>query len=69
MDTYQHTTLMDALRQIPDPRKARGKRHDWLILLTLIASAVASGNQNVKWTHCQAQPNRPFSSASFLLIP
>jgi len=46
MDTYQHTTLMDGLRQIPDPRKARGKRHDWLILLTLIASAVASGNQN-----------------------
>lgn len=34
---------MDVVRQVLDPGEARGKRHDWLILLTPIASAVASG--------------------------
>jgi predicted transposase YbfD/YdcC len=42
----QHTTLMEVVRHLPDPRKARGKRHDWVLLLTLIVSALVSGMQN-----------------------
>lgn len=45
MDQKQYTTLMDVLAAIPDPRKARGKRHAWAILLTLLAAGLASGQQ------------------------
>jgi hypothetical protein len=27
MDTNKYTTLLDAMKAVPDPRKARGKRH------------------------------------------
>lgn len=43
MDQRQYSTLLDALRPIPDPRKARGKRHPWLVLLTVVAAGLASG--------------------------
>lgn len=29
MDERQYSTLMDAVVDIPDPRKARGKRRAW----------------------------------------
>jgi predicted transposase YbfD/YdcC len=45
MDHSQYTTLMDVLRLLPDPRKARGKRYPWLILVTLLAAGLASGQQ------------------------
>lgn len=45
MDRCQYSTLMDVLRPIPDPRKARGKRHPWLVLLTIVAAGLASGQQ------------------------
>jgi predicted transposase YbfD/YdcC len=45
MDQSQYTTLMDVLAVIPDPRKARGKRHCWTLLLTLLAAGLASGQQ------------------------
>ena len=45
MDQPQYSTLMDALKKIPDPRKARGKRYRWSLLLTLVCSALASGQQ------------------------
>ena len=45
MDHCQYSTLMDLLRPIPDPRKARGKRHAWLVLLTVVAAGLASGQQ------------------------
>jgi predicted transposase YbfD/YdcC len=47
MDQCQYTTLTDALRSVPDPRHARGKRHSWLLLLTLIAAAMVSGQKTV----------------------
>ncbi len=47
MDQPKYTTLTDALKSIPDPRRARGKRYSWLFLLTLIAAALASGQKTV----------------------
>ena len=45
MDQSQYTTLMDVLRSLPDPRKARGKRYPWLLLVTLLTAGLASGQQ------------------------
>ncbi|WP_141508777.1 ISAs1 family transposase, partial [Candidatus Chloroploca asiatica] len=39
---------MDALAVVPDPRKARGKRYPWTLLLTLIAAGLASGQQTAR---------------------
>ncbi len=54
MDTHKYTTLLAALQAVPDPRKARGKRHAWSLILTLIVAALASGQKNVRaiaqWT-------------------
>jgi predicted transposase YbfD/YdcC len=38
-----HTQWVQAFKQMPDPRKARGKRYPWWVLLTLLASALVSG--------------------------
>ena len=46
MDEHKYSTLVEALKNVPDPRKARGKRHDWTLLLTLIACAMVSGQVN-----------------------
>ncbi len=46
MDQRQYSTLMDALSAVPDPRKARGKQYSWLLLLTLICSALGSGERS-----------------------
>jgi len=48
MDTKQYSTLMDALDDVPDPRKRRGKRHSWRLLLVLLVSGLASGYQNAR---------------------
>jgi predicted transposase YbfD/YdcC len=48
MDTPKYTTLLAALQAVPDPRKARGKRHTWPVILTLIVAALASGQKNVR---------------------
>ncbi len=45
MDGKQYSTLMDAVAEIPDPRKARGKRHPWPLLLTLISAALLGGQR------------------------
>lgn len=42
MDEEQYSTLMEAVAMVPDPRKARGKRFAWSLLLALICSALAS---------------------------
>lgn len=47
MDHNQYSTLMETLAVVPDPRKARGKRYSWLLLLTLLAAGLASGHQTV----------------------
>ena len=43
MDIVQDTTLMEALATLPDPRKPRGTRHAWRLVLTLISAALAAG--------------------------
>ena len=45
MDEPKYSTLMDAVVDIPDPRQARGKRHPWPLLLTLISAALRSGQR------------------------
>jgi predicted transposase YbfD/YdcC len=46
MDERKYSTLMDAVVDIPDPRKARGKRHAWALLLTLMSAALLSGQRS-----------------------
>ena len=36
----QYSTLLSALQHVPDPRKARGKRYSWTLLLTLIVAGL-----------------------------
>jgi predicted transposase YbfD/YdcC len=48
MDRAQYTSLLAALQNVPDPRQARGQRYAWPLLLTLIAAALASGQQGVR---------------------
>ena len=51
----QYSTLLDALQMVPDPRKARGKRYPWTLLLTIIVAALASNYQTARaiaqWAH------------------
>jgi predicted transposase YbfD/YdcC len=46
MDTGQYTTLVEALRAVADPRKRRGQRYPWVVLLSLIVAAMASGERH-----------------------
>ncbi len=41
----KYSTLMDAVVEIPDLRKARGKR-PWALLFTLISAALLAGQRN-----------------------
>lgn len=43
MDRVEYTSLAAALRDVPDPRHARGQRYPWPLLLVLISAALASG--------------------------
>src|SRR5262249_49548134 len=45
MDDGECTALAEALADVPDPRKRRGRRHPWGLLLTLISAALASGQR------------------------
>jgi len=46
MDARKYSSLMEAVVDMPDPRKARGKRHPWALLLTLISAALLSGQRS-----------------------
>jgi predicted transposase YbfD/YdcC len=43
MPQAYHTRWQTAFKQMHDPRKAQGQRYPWWVLLTLIASAMVSG--------------------------
>jgi predicted transposase YbfD/YdcC len=45
MDQEECSTLLQVLQGIPDPRKARGQRYSWLLLLTLVSAALVSGQK------------------------
>jgi predicted transposase YbfD/YdcC len=46
-DITASTTLVSHLATIPDPRSQRGRRYEWLFLLTLIAAAMMSGESTL----------------------
>jgi predicted transposase YbfD/YdcC len=62
MDTHQYNSLLAALAAVPDPRHARGKRHEWPVILGVIASAVLSGQRSAAaiadWVQRHAPPLR-----------
>ena len=78
MDHPYYSTLMDAVVDVPDPRNARGKRHPWPLLLTLIAAALVGGHRSQhaigQWVTEHGHelltqlpiPQRPLPSASTL---
>jgi predicted transposase YbfD/YdcC len=45
--TTNRATLVSYLATIPDPRSQRGRRYEWLFLLTLIAAAMMSGESTL----------------------
>jgi predicted transposase YbfD/YdcC len=48
MDQQQYTNLMEVFAALPDPRQARGKRHAWGLILTLIGAALVSGEHGMR---------------------
>jgi predicted transposase YbfD/YdcC len=46
MDERKYKTLVEALAKVPDPRQRRGRRYPWVLLLTLVSAALASGQRN-----------------------
>ncbi len=48
MDHGQYSSLAAMLADVPDPRRARGKRHAWGLILTLVGAALASGAQGME---------------------
>ena len=48
MDRSDYTTLAELLRGIPDPRKKRGIRHSWSLVLTLIGAGMLCQQQHVR---------------------
>lgn len=45
---HEYSTLLEAVSTITDPRKARGKQHEWRVLLALICAAIASEQKSVR---------------------
>jgi predicted transposase YbfD/YdcC len=41
------TTLYEQLRQVPDPRSARGKQYSWDFLLMVLSAALAAGKRKL----------------------
>ena len=55
MDSRPYSTLAAALAAVPDPRHARGKRHAWSVILTLLCAALGRGQRTGRaigqWVH------------------
>lgn len=49
----QYNTLLEVLTVLPDPRKARGQRYAWSMLLALLAAGLYG--QCAAGTHSAAQ--------------
>ena len=63
MDAPQYSDLRAALSDVPDPRRRRGRRYAWPVLLTLIGAALVSGEQGLRaiaqWVSEHAEELRP----------
>jgi len=44
----QYSTLLAAVQAVPDPRKPRGKRYPWAVLLTILVAGLASNYQTAR---------------------
>lgn len=55
MDDREYSTILEAVQEIADPRKARGQRHRWRMLLTITLAGLASNYQTsraiAQWAH------------------
>lgn len=52
MDHPQYSTFWAAVREVPDPRHARGQRYPWPMLLAILCAGLASGHKTV-WAIAQ----------------
>jgi predicted transposase YbfD/YdcC len=48
MDALQYSTLREALGGVADPRKTKGQRYEWALLLMVVCMALASGHKSVR---------------------
>jgi predicted transposase YbfD/YdcC len=59
LDAAESITLLRALAAVPDPRKARGRRHSLQSVLPLAVGAVLAGARSyaaiAQWAHCAEQ--------------
>lgn len=46
-DSTEQATLLEHLATMPDPRSARGRRYEWLYLLTLMTMAMMTGESTL----------------------
>lgn len=57
MDQREYNKLVAALQHVPDPRRARGKQLEWIMILGVIASALVCQHRSVaaiaQWVHQQ----------------
>jgi hypothetical protein len=72
MDERKESNLMEAVVDLPDPRKARGKRPAWTLLRTLISAARLRGQrsgraigQGVAAHARELKPRRPLGGAGY----
>ncbi len=48
MDKGEYTTLAELLSEIPDPRRKKGIRHQWGLILTLIGAGMLCQQQHMR---------------------
>jgi len=59
MANPQYITILDILADIPDPRKDRGKRHPWWLILLLLALGLLQGEDTPYGIGMWVQANAP----------
>lgn len=62
MDEWQHTSLLQVVAEVPDPRKARGKRLEWRVIVGVLLAALVSQQRSVaamaQWSQEHAEALR-----------
>lgn len=65
MDHPQYSSLIEALRHVPDPRHARGKQLEWTMILGVIACALLCQQRSIAAIADWVQHQRAFLLATF----
>jgi hypothetical protein len=55
MDQHKYKHLWASVKETPDPRQVRGKRHDWEVILAVICMALVAGQRNAWAIGCWAR--------------